>query len=233
MLSGLAMDGIIHTTHQQLYDLYEANRPLYNGHFDSRLRRALSWLKRAEQETADPDAAFIFYWISFNAGYSPKLNDSEATSEAQKAEYFFQMIAEQDSEKIIYQLVWERFSQEIRSLLDNEFIYAPFWKYEDPLHERGWESSFRKEKIFAAKCLKYQNTAAILALLFRRLYVLRNQLMHGSATWQGDRNRQQVRDGQRVIERLQPAFLRIMLTNHRENWGEISYDLFIGNVGDY
>ncbi len=111
------------------------------------------------------------------------------------------MIAEQDSQKIVYRLVWERFSQEIRSLITNEFIYAPFWKYEDPLHQRGWEDSFEKEKIIAAKCLKYQNTAAILALLFRRLYVLRNQLMHGSATWQGARNRRQVRDGQQVIEK--------------------------------
>jgi len=227
------MDEAIHTTHQQLYGLYEANRPLYDGHFDSRLRRALSWLKRAEQETHDPDAAFIFYWISFNAGYSPKFNDSDTASEAQKADNFFQMIAEQDSKKIIYRLVWERFSQEIRSLITNEFIYAPFWKYENPLHERGWEASFEKEKIFAAKCLKNQNTAAILALLFRRLYVLRNQLMHGSATWQGTRNRRQVRDGQRVIEKLQPAFLWVMLTNHHKNWGEVSYDLFIGDVGDY
>ena len=227
------MDEIIHTTHQQLYDLYEANRSLYNEHFDSRLRRALSWLKRAEQEIADPDAAFIFYWISFNAGYSPKFNDNETTSEAQKAEYFFQMIAEQDSNKIVCRLVWDRFSQEIRSLITNEFIYAPFWKYEDPFHERGWEAGFEKEKRFASKCLEYQNTAAILALLIRRLYVLRNQLMHGSATWQGNRNRRQVRDGQRVIEKLQPAFLWVMLTNHRENWGEVSYDLFVENVGDY
>ena len=33
-----------------------------------RLRRALSWLERAEKEyaTEDLDAAFIFYWIAFN-----------------------------------------------------------------------------------------------------------------------------------------------------------------------
>ncbi len=227
------MDEINHTSHQRLYDLYEANRSLYDEHFDSRLRRALSWLKRAEQEEEDPDAAFIFYWISFNAGYSPKFNDNETTSEARKAQHFFQKIAEQDSERIVYRLVWERFSQEIRSLLNNEFIYAPFWEYPDPIAERGWEAGFRQEKNFAANCLKHQNTAEILTILFRRLYVLRNQLMHGSATWKGNRNRRQVLDGQRVIERLQPAFLWVMLTNHRENWGEVSYDLFIGNIGDY
>ena len=227
------MDAVIHTTHERLYDLYEANRSLYDEHFDSRLRRALSWLRRAEQETEDSDAAFIFYWISFNAGYSPKFNESDTLPETQKTRHFFQMIAEQDSERIVYRLVWERFSQEIRSLLNNEYIYAPFWKYADPLKERGWEAGFKRENIVAAKCLKHQNTALILTLLFSRLYVLRNQLIHGSATWQGTRNRRQVEDGQRVIEKLQPAFLWVMLTNHHKNWGEVSYDLFIGNVGDY
>ena len=35
-----------------------------------RIHRALSWLDRAEQANDDHDAAFIFYWISFNAAYA-------------------------------------------------------------------------------------------------------------------------------------------------------------------
>ena len=38
--------------------------------FNLRMRRATSWLARAEQERDDPDAAFIFYWIAFNAAYA-------------------------------------------------------------------------------------------------------------------------------------------------------------------
>ena len=33
---------------------------------NNRMRRAASWLTRAEQEPNDPDAAFIFYWMKFN-----------------------------------------------------------------------------------------------------------------------------------------------------------------------
>ena len=36
--------------------------------FNTRMRRATSWLERAEQEEGDVDAEFIFYWIAFNAG---------------------------------------------------------------------------------------------------------------------------------------------------------------------
>lgn len=32
-----------------------------------RIHRALSWLERAEKESKDPDATFIFLWIAFNA----------------------------------------------------------------------------------------------------------------------------------------------------------------------
>ena len=42
-----------------------------------RIHRALSWIGRAEREAGDDDAAFIFYWIAFNAIYaedSQKLN---------------------------------------------------------------------------------------------------------------------------------------------------------------
>jgi len=35
-----------------------------------RLHRAISWLKRSEQETNDPDARFIFQWVALNAAYA-------------------------------------------------------------------------------------------------------------------------------------------------------------------
>ena len=35
-----------------------------------RIHRALSWIGRAEREADDDDAAFIFYWIAFNAVYA-------------------------------------------------------------------------------------------------------------------------------------------------------------------
>ena len=35
-----------------------------------KMGRALSWTERASGETADPDAAFTFYWIAFESVYS-------------------------------------------------------------------------------------------------------------------------------------------------------------------
>lgn len=42
-----------------------------------RIHRAISWLARAEQETEDPDAAFIFHWIALNAAYAHEFGFEE------------------------------------------------------------------------------------------------------------------------------------------------------------
>ena len=68
-----------------------------------------------------------------------------------------------------------------------------------------------------------KQTIYILTILFRRLYVLRNQIFHGGATWQGKLNRQQVKDGASLLGYLLPVLLIIMMENPNDNWGEIAY----------
>lgn len=46
-------------------------------------------------------------------------------------------------------------------------------------------------------------TGTVLMILFDRLYVLRNQIIHGGATWNSSVNRDQVRDGARTVIVLQ------------------------------
>ena len=73
------------------------------------------------------------------------------------------------------------------------------------------------------KALEHKNTQLILEILFDRLYTLRNQLMHGGATWNGKVNRSQVTDGQSIISFLIPNFLEIMMNNQNENWGKLNF----------
>lgn len=52
--------------------LKEAQRAVRDGQPQSssiRVHRAISWLGRAEAETDDHDARFIFLWIALNAAY--------------------------------------------------------------------------------------------------------------------------------------------------------------------
>ena len=95
----------------------------FDNNFSIRIHRALSWLERAEKEVDDADAAFIFYWISFNANYSINRETGNRVSEGQQFYDFFYLITKLDTTDSIYSIVWDRFTQEIRSLLNNEYIY--------------------------------------------------------------------------------------------------------------
>ena len=58
--------------YHELKALHRTLRNDFDEQFSIRIHRALSWLERAERETNDPDAGFLFNWISFNANYSIK-----------------------------------------------------------------------------------------------------------------------------------------------------------------
>jgi len=56
-----------------------------------------------------------------------------------------------------------------------------------------------------------------------RLYVLRNQLFHGGATWNNGINRAQVRDGAAILTFLMPVFVDLMMENPKADWGRPFY----------
>ena len=136
----------------------------------------------------------------------------------------FEKILKYDQKEIIYNAIWKEFSGSIRNLLNNQFIFGPFWNFQNG-HEGfdDWEVKFTESKSFVLKALKHKNTLIILEILFDRLYTLRNQLLHGGATWNGKINRSQVTDGQLVISFLIPNFLKIMMDNQNENLGKLSF----------
>ena len=78
------------------------------------------------------------------------------------------------------------------------------------------------------RALAQQDSAEILSYVFDRLYVLRNQLLHGNATWHGSLNRPQLQDGNRIMQDLVPVFIHLMMGHQEIDWGSLSYPV----VGD-
>ena len=193
--------------------------------FSIRIHRALSWLDRAEKEIDDPDAGFIFYWVSFNANYSMEKEDAKDLSEVDRFKQYFELIVKCDVDKQIYNLVWQNFTNEIRAILENEYIFSIFWKSRQKDEIHSWKQSFAASRLVVAKALSRTDTVLLLQVLFSRLYTLRNQLVHGNATWNGSVNRNQVVNGFRVLSKLQPIFLSIMMTHPHEEWGELAYPI--------
>ena len=75
----------------------------------------------------------------------------------------------------------------------------------------------------AAILLAQGHTPELLALVFQRIYTLRNQLMHGGATWHGKTNRAQVQDCATLMAHIVPVVVDIMLLHPDAVWGEACY----------
>lgn len=200
-----------------------------------RVHRALSWLMRAHRETEDLDTRFIHLWIGFNAAYAGDLeraledDDGQGrpagtANERERFDGFFRALVNLDAEGRIYKALWTRFPQEIRILLDNRYVFAPFWKHHAGLPGGGgWEVTFEAAKRTANAALASGNTPVVLSIVFDRLYVLRNQLLHGGATWNSAANRAQVRDGAAILGHLLPLFIDLMMDNPDEDWAMPMY----------
>ncbi len=188
-----------------------------------RLHRSISWLKAAE-ETRKPDYRFISLWISFNSLYASDLIDLQQTrcSEATNIYRFFKRMYECDREGNIDKMLWKRFSQEIRILLENEYVFHAFWERIAGRRD-DWQREFRNSKERCKRHLVNANTVKLLAEIFSRLYVLRNQVIHGYAKYESIVNRDQMRDSAAILENLLPVFIKIMIEHPQVDLGLVKY----------
>lgn len=193
----------------------------FTPEFGLKIHRAISWVRRAEQEPEDPDAAFVFWWIAFNAAYA----DEQSVGEARAAfQDFFAKLHALDMEGRLYDAVWATFPGPIRVFLENPYVYGPFWKHHNGEAEYGdWQDRFARAKRAFSMALAGKDTARILSMLFDRLYVLRNQILHGGATWDSRVNRDQLRDASAILGTIVPIMIDLMMDNPHADWGRPHY----------
>ncbi|MFC3175017.1 hypothetical protein ACFOD9_12225 [Novosphingobium bradum] len=210
--------------------LKEKQRALRDGFptpLTLRVHRALSWLRRAEDEANDGDVRFILLWIGFNATYAGDVGlalGAEIQRERDLFMRFFTTLVAFDGKHRIYDMVWQRFPQEIRVLLDNRYVFAPFWHHHNGVAGfADWRDRLERDRLAINSALARHDTATILSILFGRLYVLRNQLVHGGATWNSSANRNQVRDGTALLGCLLPLFVDLMMDNPAFAWPMPNY----------
>ncbi len=196
-----------------------------------RLHRSLSWFKRACDEDTTQDqyrnhARCIFLWIAFNAAYAidrdPRMeSDHDRRSEPDRYCDFLRLLIALDCRRI-YTVVSSDLQSWISDLISNEYVFRRFWDKRD--RETMWEQYDRDIKD-VDKLLKYGSDAyynvsvkelrkplkELLDKVFSRLYVLRNQLMHGFATAGGFMNRRQAQTGAAILDVLVPIFLDNMM----------------------
>lgn len=175
-----------------------------------RIHRAISWLARAEQETRDPDAAFIFHWIALNAAYAHEFGFEER--ELSQMKRFITILIEHDSGQRLHSVLFRQFPGPIRTLVDNRFVFEPFWRALREHDGSGrWERQFSDSREIAMRAVLEKRADVLLQVVFDRLYMLRNQLMHGGTTWASSVNRAQLKDGVAILGTLVPVIIDLMV----------------------
>ncbi len=189
-----------------------------------RLRRALSWCKRAAAEEDDPDARFLFLWIAFNAAYGTQPPETRREqSDREVYQSFVRRLVELEDARWRSLLEDVDFRDAVKKLLNNPWVDHGFWEAVRASGDPRWKHAWREDQKRAEAAWHRGDAARVLSLVLDRLYVLRNQLVHGGATWQGSVNRAQVEDGAWLMEMIVPAVVETLLAHPDENWGEPWY----------
>ncbi len=213
-----------------LKDRHRAERDGYHPNLSLRVHRALSWLHRAEQLAEDPDGRFIFLWIAFNAAYATEIDERFRLSEQETFRHFLQKLIELDVRARIAELVWTEFPKSIRALLNNQYVFQDFWSFQNgSLPEAEWQRRFEAARKAARVALTKHDTVTVLSVALSRIYTLRNQLVHGGATWNSSVNRDQVRDCTNLLGKLVPLVIEIMMDHPGTLWGDACYPVVEGS----
>lgn len=202
--------------------------------FKLRIHRSLSWFGKAAQmmpsaagktgAEADWDMAFVSLWIAFNAAYAKDLNQI-SVSEKGSLRDFLQTICRLDRDKRIYDLLWRKFSGNIVQLLSSPYVFQDFWDFHNgKTTEQAWKESFDRAQYKVRTALRGQDSEVILSIVFDRLYTLRNQIVHGGATYKSSANRQQLRSACMFLHDCVALILKIMMENaDYDAWGHPFY----------
>ncbi len=95
---------------------------------------------------------------------------------------FFDALVGLDSSNLIYNAVWQRFPNESGSPEQPACVCAVLAHHNGIEGFGNWATSLAASQKVIATAMAQQDTARLLSIVFDRLYVLRNQLVHGGAT---------------------------------------------------
>lgn len=205
-----------------------------------RLQRAASWIKLAEDleraidkrnEVLGPTLLprwarehelFVFYWIAFNALYG-----AEGEKEGLKLEGFFRKVeamaeCEEAEGVSTFKEAIQYCLNDGTTVIRDKFLDEDYWRNLKPEREVVEECLARCEK--AKKAVARGSCHFFLSAVFDHLRVLRNQIMHGSASHGSNSKgyKDSVLPGLQTLRILVPAFF--YLTKQHGDSSELKWD---------
>lgn len=211
---------------QDVVDYYSENKMSFDESFRIRIHRALSWFKKAKDLNlkGELDLSFITMWIGFNSAYGRELSAAFKSEHVLISE-FFDKILEQDTKHEISDILWQQSKNAVLSLIQNRFTFEKYWHFVNGnMDDSNWEDSLSKSIIKAKRLVAEKDTSVMLSMVLGRLYTLRNQLLHGGATFESMLNRPQIEDALQLMFEIFPVIVQLMMeAPDKEIWGKPYY----------
>lgn len=196
-----------------------------------RLGRSLSWLEAASnlrQDQSQVQVEFIFLFIAFNCLYGKRQYEGAETKIRQDLEEYFTKIL--DLHEINKREGGTTLSEALKrsrycwlQLLEDEYLDNGYWRTAE--HRQGFKEKYRSQKFSALARLKNREYKELLHVIFSRIVVLRNQIMHGSATY-GPKSKgwESIQKATPVLRALVPALRELMCrSGDAVDWPKIPY----------
>ena len=189
-----------------------------------RIRRALSWMKRAASVSCeDRPPRFVDLWIALNALYGRRYYGQESFRNEYKdfREFISLCIAFKEGRDVLELFMNKRHSQgRVRHLVENQYLYVEFWEGDMIAREDVARNQIDRLEV----ALQHNNAKVFLACLFDRLMVLRNQIVHGSASADTRRNRDALVPGILILEELLPTLVKLLIEHGKgRSWPDVPY----------
>lgn len=187
--------------------------------FGIRVWRGLSWLERAEEMGADDlEGRFVSTWIAFNALYGRLDDNNRPWGDRESQGAFLAQIWRLDHRGRLSRVMHKRQLQ-ILKLIENKFLTIRFWE-----HGESASHQVKKELRKALACFGTPKMLFVVRLLFERLYVMRNQMLHGASTKGSKLNRRMLQSSGTTLLELLPLMLTIMIKDGvEEDWGRVCF----------
>ena len=205
--------------YSDLKKYFDSKNSTMSFDFRVRIHRALSWGQAAEKEER-LDEKLIKYWISFNALYG------SGFTEFSEVEKFLGIVISVDKDNLLKNALIEK-SNTIKNFFSIPELYDAYWKDEMATRiDREKEASKYSERN-KDKFIEFIKTGvgadAVLFDLFDLIYLLRNQIFHGSATYESIENNSNKKNCIEILELFIPKITEIMINNPSNNWPEVKY----------
>ncbi len=198
---------------QDVVDYYSQNKMSFDETFRIRIHRALSWFKKAKDlnTKGELDLSFITMWIGFNAAYGKDLSSAFIPEHAMIND-FFDRILLLDSKNEISDVLWVHSKSAVISLIQNKFTFEKYWHFiNGKTDDSNWNEALNKSIIKANRLVAGKDTRVMLSMVLSRLYTLRNQLLHGGATFDSMLNRGQIEDALQLMFGIFPVIVQLMM----------------------